>query len=139
MTQTRFARTALVYLLTALPACHHLPASPVCGTTGPPRSAIAAEPTVSGGIHGRVLEVASGRPAVGAAVILEPGHRIADVYQNGAFQFPAVPRGVYVVRALRVSWLAAQDTLTFAGGGLALVAMLAPVPVGLKECVPLTP
>jgi hypothetical protein len=139
MIQVRSASTALGLLLSGLAACHHLPASHPCGITGPPRSAIASEPTASGGIYGRVLEVASGQPAVDAAVILDPGHHVAAVDHDGAFRFPAMHHGVYLVRVLRVSWLAAHDTVTYVGGGLALVAMLAPVPVGLKECLPLTP
>lgn len=62
------------------------------------RSAARTSQDSVGIVRGRVLQ-ADARPAANAVIVLEPGARRTVAGPDGAFQFLAVPRGTYVVRA----------------------------------------
>ena len=118
--------------LTLVSALVVLPGS-LGSSPSPSPSFVAAQ---TGTISGKVTDEAGGAPLEAARIVLTGTTRIETTNREGIYTFRAVAPGSYQVRALRVGYRPATDSVTVADGGHATADFLmAAAPVQLDEIV----
>ena len=90
----------------------------------------------TGSISGKVTDESGGAPLEAARIVLTGTTRIETTNRDGIYTFRAVAPGSYQVRALRVGYRPATDSVTVADGGHATADFaMAAAPVQLDEIV----
>ncbi len=99
-------------------------------------SAAQASAQTTGEITGTVVDLASGQPLAGAQISITGTSLGAAVGQSGNFTIANVPAGRHVVRAQRIGYGPAEDTVQVTVGQPATVTFkLQPQAVSLQEMV----
>ena len=95
-----------------------------------------AQPAERGTIVGRVVDQASGRPVSDAQVVVVGTRLGAPTGADGTFRIVGAPAGPVVLRALRIGYRAATQTVTVpAGGSVTATFTLANTPSTLEQVV----